>query len=168
MLRPMTSKMYPPFRAAWQKVIRPSTALPRPPLQFRTAGFPQSGPDPPPGAGRRGAQLARGQLLPGPRADGAAGAGARRGSAPRAAQPAAASGGARRAQRTARAEPQTAAVARVEREGGPDLQVLPDRARPPGGAGGAQTEGTSARPRIGCRQRGSSQMSCAAGTRFSR
>jgi len=35
--------MYPPFRASWQKVIRPSTSFPLPPLKFRTAGFPQYG-----------------------------------------------------------------------------------------------------------------------------
>ena len=33
--------MYPPFRASWQTVIRPSTSFPLPPLKFRTAGFPQ-------------------------------------------------------------------------------------------------------------------------------
>src|SRR5215218_892087 len=35
--------MYQPFRAAWQRVIRPSTSFPPPPLRFRTAGFPQYG-----------------------------------------------------------------------------------------------------------------------------
>jgi len=35
--------MYLPFRASWQRVIRPSTSFPPPPLRFRTAGFPQYG-----------------------------------------------------------------------------------------------------------------------------
>ena len=35
--------MYPPFRVSWQKVIRPSTSFPPPPLKFRTVGFPQYG-----------------------------------------------------------------------------------------------------------------------------
>ena len=35
--------MYLPFRASWQRVIRPSKSFPPPPLKFRTAGFPQYG-----------------------------------------------------------------------------------------------------------------------------
>ncbi|MEW6234818.1 MAG: hypothetical protein AB1656_05470 [Candidatus Omnitrophota bacterium] len=35
--------MYQPFPASWQKVVRPCTPSPAPPLKFRTAGFPQYG-----------------------------------------------------------------------------------------------------------------------------
>src|SRR6266853_5622319 len=35
--------MYPPFRASWQKVIKPCISFPLLPLKFRTVGFPQYG-----------------------------------------------------------------------------------------------------------------------------
>jgi hypothetical protein len=34
---------FQPFRASWQRAIRPFTPFPPPPLKFRTAGFPQYG-----------------------------------------------------------------------------------------------------------------------------
>ncbi len=116
---------------------------------------------------RLGAELARVQLFPRARSDGAAGDRARRVSNQRDEQPAAASGAARKEQQTiGRILKRLRLHGLIKKR--QDLQVLPDGTGTARGAGGTQTQGTPDRPRVGQRQRINPQICCASCTGFSR